>query len=118
MPASPAATSRIRKPKQGIVYTMKRASRQVALSDEQFHAIGRALADPRRFAILQQVAAAECMPCSALREHDVISPATISHHMKELHEAGLIQIEREGRSSNLSLCRPVFEAYLKRLSAL
>ena len=97
---------------------MKRAPKPRALPDEQFHAICRALADPRRFAILEQVAAQDGMACSALREHEVISPATISHHMKELNEAGLIDIKREGRTSSLFLCRPVFDAYLKRLSNL
>ena len=97
---------------------MKRASKSLVLPEDQFHAICRALADPRRFAILEQVAATDGLACSALREHEVISPATISHHMKELNEAGLIEIKREGRNSNLFLCRQVFEAYLKRLAAL
>jgi ArsR family transcriptional regulator len=90
------------------------------LSDEQFLAISRAVADPRRFAILQQVAAFQDGPlaCSDLREHNVISPATISHHIKELTETGLIHVERAGRNGNLILQRPVWNAYLKRLSSL
>ena len=98
---------------------MTRAGKTPALSEEQFHAICRALADPRRFAILQQVAAAsDGMACSALHEHEVISPATISHHLKELNDAGLVEMKREGRGANLFLRRPVFEAYVKRLSSL
>ncbi|HTH53883.1 MAG TPA: helix-turn-helix domain-containing protein [Edaphobacter sp.] len=91
-----------------------------ALSDEQFLAISKAVADPRRFAILQQVAAFQAGPlaCSNLQEHNVISPATISHHIKELAEAGLIQVEREGRCGNLILQRGVWDAYLRRLSSL
>jgi ArsR family transcriptional regulator len=96
----------------------KRTSRGVVLSEEQFHAIGRALADPRRFAILRQVAATDGLACSKLDEQEVISPATISHHLKELNEAGLVEVEREGRCANLSLRRTVWQAYLDRLSSL
>ncbi len=98
----------------------KSARKRTALLDEQFQAIGRALADPRRFAMLQQVAAAapDGLACSTLQEHASISPATISHHLKELNEAGLIRMQRDGRCANLFLCRPIFDAYLKRLSSL
>jgi ArsR family transcriptional regulator len=90
----------------------------VTLTDEQFQSIARALADPHRFAILGQVAAAEGMACSLLHEHDVISPATVSHHMKELSEAGLVEVKREGRDAYIFLRRPVLDAYLKRLAGL
>ena len=89
------------------------------MTDEQFRAINRVLADPRRFAILQQVAAmADGLGCGALQEHGQISPATISHHVKELTEAGLLNMERDGRCASLSLRRPVWQSYLKRLSSL
>ena len=89
------------------------------LDDEQFRAISRALADPRRFAILQQVAALpDGIGCGSLEEHAQISPATISHHLKELTEAGLVAVEREGRCANLTLRRTVWRAYLKRLNSL
>jgi ArsR family transcriptional regulator, arsenate/arsenite/antimonite-responsive transcriptional repressor len=88
------------------------------LTEEQFHSISRALADPRRFAILRQVAAQDGTACSTLQEHEMISPATISHHLKELSEAGLIEIERHGRAANLFLRRNVWKAYLERLAAL
>jgi ArsR family transcriptional regulator len=96
----------------------KSASASVTLSDEQFQSIARALADPHRFAMLEQVAAAEGMACSLLKEHDVLSPATVSHHLKELSEAGLVEVKREGRDAYVSLRRPVLDAYLKRLACL
>jgi ArsR family transcriptional regulator len=96
----------------------KSAVASVALTDEQFQSIARALADPHRFAILEQVAAAEGMACSLLHEHAIISPATVSHHMKELSEAALVEVKREGRDAYLWLRRPVLDAYLKRLACL
>jgi ArsR family transcriptional regulator, arsenate/arsenite/antimonite-responsive transcriptional repressor len=93
-------------------------SSAATLSDEQFHAIARALSDPRRMAIFQQIAAADGMSCSALQEHEVISPATVSHHMKELNEAGLVEMKRVGREAHLTLCRPAFQAYIHRLASL
>jgi ArsR family transcriptional regulator len=94
------------------------ASAELALTEDQFQAIARALSDPRRFAILQQVAACEGMECGSLQEHEWISPATVSHHMKELSEAGLIEIKRMGRGANLYLCRSVLDAYIRRLSSI
>jgi ArsR family transcriptional regulator len=88
------------------------------LTDQQVQSIAQALADPRRFAILQQVAAEPTLPCSAVRECQEISPATVSHHIKELSDAGLIDVVREGRNATLSLRRDVWSAYLDRLAKL
>ena len=88
------------------------------LTEDQMQAIARALADPRRFAILQQIALHECTPCSSLDEQKVLSPATISHHIKELADAGLIGVQREGRCASLTLQRDTWKAYLAQLAKL
>jgi ArsR family transcriptional regulator len=88
------------------------------LDEAQFQCIGRAVSDPRRFAILQQIAAADSLACSALQEHEVISAATISHHLKELSEAGLIYMERCGRTANITFRRDIWQSYCARLAAL
>jgi ArsR family transcriptional regulator len=88
------------------------------LSDDQVQAIARAVADPRRFAILQQIARHDCTPCGSLDEKKILSPATISHHLKELADAGLIDVQREGRCASLTLHRDVWTAYLAQLAKL
>jgi len=88
------------------------------LSEDQVQAIARALADPRRFAILQQIARHDATPCGSLEEQKVLSPATISHHIKELADAGLIDVQRDGRCASLTLQRDIWSAYLDQLAKI
>ena len=88
------------------------------LNEEQVQAIARVVADPRRFSILQQIASDGELACSSLRESQPISPATLSHHLKELAEAGLITVEREGRCADFTFQRDVWHAYLAEMAKL
>lgn len=58
----------------------------------QFHKIAKALADPRRFEVFEKIAqAGDEMCCGSISECFPVSQATISHHLKELTDAGLIE---------------------------
>ena len=88
------------------------------LSERQFALIARAIADPRRFSMLRAIAANGSLPCSCLTEAHDVGAATISHHLKELEAAGLIDSIREGKFVRLVFRRDLFETYLCRLSDL
>jgi len=85
-------------------------------------AIAKALADPQRFAILEficiQGRQGQEVGCKALVARFPVSQATISHHLKELQAAGLVEGRREGQCLML---RPVGErlaGYARRLGEL
>jgi ArsR family transcriptional regulator len=85
------------------------------LTAKQFELIAKALADPRRMQLLEVIAGeAEC-PCQRLRQEFPVSKATISHHIKELVRAGLIDARRDGQFLNCEVRRDMLEAYAAEL---
>jgi len=94
-------------------------ARELKLDADRFALISRVLADPNRFAMLQKIAASKQAPtCSCVRDWLGLAPATISHHLRELESAGLVDVKREGKFAHISLRRDVLAAYVNRLSSL
>lgn len=63
----------------------------------EFCRIAKALADPQRRELLEKIAKAGEMSCTALVGCCPVSQATVSHHLKELVNAGLIERRKEGQ---------------------
>jgi ArsR family transcriptional regulator len=85
------------------------------LTEKQFELIAKALADPRRMQVLEVIAGERECPCQKLRQEFPISKATISHHIKELVRAGLIEAHRDGQFLHCEVRREVLEAYTAEL---
>ncbi len=95
------------------------ASKRFSLTDDKFRLISRALADPRRHEILQQIGEAKTpLPCCQMLNGLCITAPTLSHHMKELETAGLVEAVREGKFVSYTLRRDVLQAYIDRLATI
>lgn len=97
----------------------KPAAKPVRLSAGRRTAILKALADPRRFELLQHIAKAGCpLGCAQAGAALPIAAATLSHHIKELETAGLIHVRREGKFHFLTLQPGVLQGLALLLTAL
>jgi ArsR family transcriptional regulator, arsenate/arsenite/antimonite-responsive transcriptional repressor len=85
------------------------------LSADQFDRIAKALADPTRVAVLEAIGQQDVCPCQDLRDVFPVSKATISHHIKELVRAGLVDARREGQFLHCQLRRDVLKDYTTEL---
>ena len=93
----------------------KTSATRSRLTDTQFELIAKALADPRRMALLQAIAEEEECACQKLRQEFPVSKATISFHLKELVRAGLIEARKEGQFLQCEVRREMLEAYSAEL---
>lgn len=86
------------------------------LQPDEMTAMMRALGDPRRYSIVKELAAANApVPCCSLAQTGQVSPSTMSHHIQQLEQSGLIEVTREGRFAVLRLNRARYEGLLKQL---
>jgi ArsR family transcriptional regulator len=99
--------------------TPTRTTATARLTRAQRTALLKALADPKRFELLERIAKSSCpLGCGDARESLAISAATLSHHIKELESAGLILIRREGKFHFLSVKPGVLESLAASLQSL
>jgi ArsR family transcriptional regulator len=101
------------------VETKFNVGRYVQFTERELKRITAALAAPRRLEIIKEIGASKApYPCTAILVSQQISAATVSHHLKELERAGLIEVVRNGKFMNVLLRRDVLRAYSEYLKQL
>jgi ArsR family transcriptional regulator len=86
-----------------------------SMDEVRFARIAKALADPQRLALMVRIAAESEVGCQALLKDCTVSQATVSHHVRELVEAGLVTVRREGKYAFFRSIPDEVDAYLSEL---
>ncbi len=89
----------------------------MALTLKQLEKIAKALGDVNRLRILQLVAKQGGNgACSAIQDCVKLAQPSVSHHIKILIEAGLLEAEKQGRHYSYRLQQHTLKAYLEELA--
>jgi ArsR family transcriptional regulator len=91
----------------------------MTLTFKQIEKISKALGDSNRLKILHYISGkGGCGECSGLQDVIELAQPSISHHVKILQEAGLIDGEKEGRNFRYTLNSAVLNKYIESLQQL
>jgi len=80
--------------------------------------ISKALADQTRLRIFEAISAARHMNCGEIVSMRGVTPATVSHHLKILSEAGLIACRRQGQFVYSQAVPETIAAYVRALAKI
>jgi ArsR family transcriptional regulator len=80
--------------------------------------ISKALADATRLRIFEAISGTKHMNCGEIVSLRGVTPATVSHHLKILSEAGLIACRREGQFVYSETVPGTIAAYTQSLTKI
>jgi ArsR family transcriptional regulator, arsenate/arsenite/antimonite-responsive transcriptional repressor len=84
----------------------------------QIQSISKALADETRLRIFEAISTRKEMNCGEIVSIHGVTPATVSHHLKVLQDAGLIETRREGLFVYSRSTSGVIGAYTRALATM
>jgi ArsR family transcriptional regulator len=85
------------------------------MGEAQMVRVLRALADPKRFRMVREIARAGELSCGQLGEKFAVSQPTVSHHLKLLVDAGILRVRQEGPTHYIAVDRELVEAVVSAL---
>jgi len=80
--------------------------------------ISKALGDETRLRIYEAISATDHMNCGEIVSMRGVTPATVSHHLKILSEAGLIACRRQGQFVYSQTVPETIAAYTRALAKI
>ena len=84
----------------------------------QVEKISKALADETRLKIFEAISAKDHVNCSELVAMRGVTPATVSHHLRVLTEAGLVECKRKGQFVCSRAVPEAIEAFARTLTRI
>lgn len=88
------------------------------MNADQLAKIAHALSDPTRLSIFEKIASRKEMNCSEILSAHDLSPGTVSHHLKILAEAALVESRRRGQFIYNRSVPLTLKAYAKELKRM
>ncbi|MGH9432315.1 MAG: ArsR/SmtB family transcription factor [Terriglobia bacterium] len=88
------------------------------MNRSEIEKISKALADETRLRIFEAISATDRMNCGEIVSMRGVTPATVSHHLKILSEAGLIVCRREGQFVYSQSVPETIAAYARTLAKI
>lgn len=85
--------------------------------EQELAELAKALAHPARIAILKELAKRNTCVCGEIVEVLPLAQSTVSQHLKELQQAGLIQGTVEGTKSCYCINRDTFQRFEQMLKS-
>jgi ArsR family transcriptional regulator len=98
--------------------TMFATLRDELMDRSEVGKISKALADETRLRIFEAISASGHMNCGEIVSMRGVTPATVSHHLKILNGAGLIECRREGQFVYSQAVPETIAAYTRALARI
>lgn len=88
------------------------------MDQKELAKISKALSDPTRLSIYEAISSRPEMYCGELLKNCPLTPGTISHHLRILAEANLIECRREGQFIHNRVRPATMRGYTRTLAKL
>jgi DNA-binding transcriptional ArsR family regulator len=85
-------------------------------SHQELARFARVISHPARLAILEYLSKTKSCISGDISNHLPLSRTTVSQHLKELRDLGLIHGTIDGLKINYCLCSPIIKEHLKRFN--